>query len=55
MEPEEKKPNGALFGSVVIIIILIIGGIYLFIMKMQEIKDNQNINQNLSTLNQPAK
>ena len=29
METEEKKPDGALVGLIVIIIILIIGGIYL--------------------------
>jgi hypothetical protein len=51
----EKKSNGALFGSIVIIIILIIGGIYLFITKLEEIKNNQNVNQNLSTLNQIPK
>lgn len=51
----EKKSNGALFGSIVIIIILIIGGIYLFITKMQEIKNNQNTNQNLSSINQNVK
>ncbi len=55
MEPEEKKSNGALFGSIVIIIILIIGGIYLFFMKIQEMKNTQNVNQTSNSLNQTAK
>ena len=38
----DKKSNGALFGSIVIIIILIIGGIYLFYGK---IKYKDEINQ----------
>lgn len=41
MEQEVKKSNGAFFGSIVIIIILILGGIYVFYAKMQEIKNNQ--------------
>lgn len=36
---QEKKSNGALFGSIVIILILLAGGIYLFYTKMQEIKN----------------
>ena len=56
METEtEKKSNGALFGSIVIVIIIIIGGIYLFITKMQEIKNAQNANQNPPSLNQVSK
>jgi len=35
MEPE-KKSNGALVGSIVIIIILIIGGIYIWQTKVQK-------------------
>ena len=30
MEPEEKKSNGALIGSIIIVIILIVGGIYIW-------------------------
>ena len=48
----EKKPNGALFGSIVIIIILIIGGIYIFYAKLQEMKNTPNVDQNVGTLNQ---
>ena len=48
----EKKSSGALFGSIVIIIILIIGGLYLFVTKMQQIKMNQKANQDLSSANQ---
>ena len=53
----EKKSNGALFGSIVIVIIIIIGGIYLFYAKLQEIKNAQNANQNINinTLNQTPK
>jgi|GEM_PF-2487030 len=52
METKEKS-NGALLGSIVIIIILIIGGIYIFYSKIQELKNNQNENSNL--LNQNSK
>jgi uncharacterized iron-regulated membrane protein len=36
---QEKKSNGALFGSIVIILILLVGGIYLFYEKIQEVKN----------------
>ena len=51
----EKKSNGPLFGSIVIIIILIIGGIFVFYSKMQEIKNKQKANQNLSQTSQTIK
>ena len=40
MEPE-KKSHGALIGSIVIIVILIIGGIYVWQTKVKEIKLKQ--------------
>ncbi len=51
----ENKSNGALFGSIVIIIILIIGGIYIFYSKLQDVKNNQNTNQVPNTLSQTTK
>jgi predicted RNase H-related nuclease YkuK (DUF458 family) len=42
MEPTmemEKKSNGAFIGSIIVIIILVLGGIYLWTSK---VKDNQN-------------
>ncbi len=36
MEPEEKKSNGALIGSIIIIVILIVGGIYIWQTKVQK-------------------
>ncbi len=51
----ENKSNGALFGSIVIIIILIIGGIYIFYTKIKEIKNAQSTNQNTDTINQTVK
>ncbi len=51
----EKKSDGALFGSIVIVIILIIGGIYIFYSKIQEIKNNQKANQSAAAVNQIAK
>ena len=36
MEPEEKNPSGALIGSIIIIVILLIGAIYIW---QNEIKD----------------
>jgi len=41
MEPE-KKSHGALIGSIIIIIILIIGGLYIF---QSKVKTNTNTNQ----------
>lgn len=35
METEEKKSNGALVGSIIIILILVIGGIYIWQTKMK--------------------
>lgn len=40
MEPE-KKLHGALIGSIIIIVILIIGGIYIWQTKVKEIKLEQ--------------
>jgi len=37
MEPE-KKSHGALIGSIIIIVILVIGGIYIWQTKVKEIK-----------------
>lgn len=49
MDPE-KKSNGALVGSIIIIIILIVGGIYLFknIKNQNDIKDMENIEDTLA-------
>jgi len=52
---QEKKSNGALFGSIVIILILIIGGIYIFYMKLQEIKNNSKTTQVPSVQTQTVK
>ena len=41
MEPE-KKSNGALIGSIIIIIILIVGGIYIWQSKMQKALEEKN-------------
>jgi hypothetical protein len=38
-----KKPNGAFFGSIVIIIILIIGGICVLYTKIKQLKNNQDL------------
>jgi len=51
----EKKSNGALFGSIVIVLIIVIGGVYLFITKLQEMKNNQNANQIIDSQNQNTK
>lgn len=40
---ENPKSNGALIGSIVIIIILIIGGIYLVKSKMERVKQADNL------------
>ncbi len=44
MEPTiEQKSNGALVGTVIIIVILILGGIYLWNSKMEpQIEENKN-------------
>ena len=41
MEPE-KKSNGALIGSIIIIIILIVGGIYIWQSKVQKTLEEKN-------------
>ncbi|PIP68798.1 hypothetical protein CO033_01500 [Candidatus Nomurabacteria bacterium CG_4_9_14_0_2_um_filter_32_10] len=41
MEPE-KKSNGALLGSIIIIIILIVGGIYIWQSKVQKALEEKN-------------
>ena len=48
----EKKSNGALFASIVIIAIIIIGGIYVFYMKLQDMRNSSDTNQGESTQNQ---
>ena len=47
MEPTTKKDNGALIGSIVIIIILVLGGLYIWNQKENEvvapnISENEN-------------
>ena len=37
MEPVEKKSNGALIGSIIVIIILLVGGIYIWQTKIKNI------------------
>lgn len=37
----EKKSNGALLGSIIIIIILIIGGVYIWQSKVQKVLDDK--------------
>lgn len=41
MEQPEKKSYGALIGSIIIIVILLIGGIYVWQTKVREIKREQ--------------
>lgn len=43
MEPTQNKTNGALIGSIIIIVILIIGGIYLLKTKALEREENTNV------------
>lgn len=38
MEPQEKKSHGALIGSIIIIIILVIGGVYVWQSKINVAK-----------------
>lgn len=44
MEPE-KKSNGALLGSIIIIIILIIGGIYIWQSKVQKALEEKKLQE----------
>ena len=44
MEPE-KKSNGALLGSIIIIIILIIGGIYIWQFKVQKALEEKKLQE----------
>ncbi|MFA6274429.1 MAG: hypothetical protein WC662_04680 [Candidatus Paceibacterota bacterium] len=47
IETPKTKSNGALIGSIIIIIILIIGGIYLAQNKIKEAKEQELLEQNL--------
>jgi ABC-type Na+ efflux pump permease subunit len=38
MEPEKKSSHGALIGSIIIVLVLIVGGIYLWQQKAKETK-----------------
>ncbi|HEY4477692.1 MAG TPA: hypothetical protein VJB09_00245 [Candidatus Paceibacterota bacterium] len=55
MEPnQEKKSYGALIGSVIIIVILILGGIYFWISKQNtetQLEDTQMMEESSSQLN----
>ena len=43
MEPEEKKSNGPLIGSIIIVIILIVGGIYIWQSKVKSAVETKKI------------
>ncbi len=43
MEPEEKKSNGPLIGSIIIVIILIVGGIYIWQSKVKSALETKKI------------
>ena len=53
MEPA-KKSNGALVGSIIVIIILIIGGIYVWQMRAKTVEENKAIEQKLLQESQKA-
>lgn len=48
---QNKKSNGALIGSIIVIIILIVGGIYVFKMNIQKAKNTQKANEQINTAN----
>lgn len=48
---QNKKSNGALIGSIIVIIILVVGGIYVFKMNIQKAKDIQKANEQINTAN----
>jgi flagellar basal body-associated protein FliL len=48
---QNKKSNGALIGSIIVIIILVVGGIYVFKMNIQKVKDTQKANEQINTAN----
>ena len=51
MEPE-KKSHGALIGSIIIIVILLIGGIYIWQSKMKNVvKENATQTEEQATIN----
>ena len=54
---QEQKSNGAIIGSIIIIVLLIIGGIYVWQAKMKEVKlekqkQEEAINASNAELNQ---
>lgn len=42
---EEKKSNGALMGSIIIILILVLGGVYLWMAKVDKVDDVEDTAQ----------
>ncbi len=48
---QNKKSNGALIGSIIVIVILVVGGIYVFKMNIQKAKDIQKANEQINTAN----
>lgn len=48
----EKKSHGALIGSIIIIVLLIIGGIYIWQTKVKKIQEyNKQVEEQLNNLN----
>ena len=51
-EIEEKKSNGALVGSIIIVVILIIGAVYIWREEARNIRERKNLElQNTSAIN----
>lgn len=53
MEPE-KKSNGALVGLVVIIVILVVGGIYIWLSNQKAVESQNSQTQSENVTNQDA-
>ena len=51
MEPEDKKSNGALVGSIIIVVILIIGGIYIWQSQVKKVIEEEAIENQLTEEN----
>lgn len=49
---QEKKSHGALIGSIIIIVLLVIGGIYVWQVKVKEMRlENERIQKQINDLN----
>ena len=48
--PVEQKSNGAIIGTIIVIIILVLGGLYLAKSKVADVKEEEKMEETANTL-----